>query len=291
MQPDIPGGYGRFLLEEVIGRRFDWMEAHGTRLEGVSLDNYFVNAKDLDYRREHFAYADYPLTFAADHRPVILGGFCMYEFTKALAKRLRADGGCVAANTGRMRFPFAAAWIDVNLFESGLLENQVIGRTLAYHRPVVSLPVQPHHREDPWAKSAHLRMACFPGGGSSLLRNQEVMALYGRYMPALKKMAEAGWEPLTHASTGDADVLMERFGSWQTGDLCFSLVNRSQTEKLVHVKLDMDALGMTTNGARTVEIRDLVSEGQAVAPMDANGQFSLKIAPGDTIAVEVAAMR
>jgi len=285
--PDIPGGYGQAVLDQVIGRRFAWMEAHGARLEGVSLDNYFVNAMDLDYRREHFAYADYPLTFASDRRPVILGDFCMYEFSQALAGRLRGSGGCLAANTGRMRFPFVAAWLDVNLFEWGMLEHQVIARTLAYHRPLVSLPIQPQHREDPWIKSAHLRMACFPGGGTSLLQNPEVMALYGRYMPALKKMAEAGWEPLTYASTGDTDVLIERFGAWQTGALCFSVVNRSQTEKPVEVRLDLKALGMTANGGRIVEVRDLVRRGEAVARVEADGQFGLTIAAGDTVAVEV----
>ena len=286
--PDIPGGYGQFLLDDVIGRRFAWMQDRGARFDGVSLDNYFVNAKDLDYRREHFAWVDYPLTFDSALRPVLVGDFAMCEFTEALARRLRAEGGCLAANTCRMRFPFVASWLDVNLFESGMQEFQVIARTLAWHRPVVSLPIRPEHREEAWIKGAHLRMACFPGGGTSLLKNQELMALYGRYMPALKQMAEAGWEPLTFARTDDADVLVERYGSGAAGDLCFSLVNRSQAGKTVEVRLDLAALGFAAERPADLQVRDLVDRGAAPAPVTADGRFSLAIAPGDTIAVEVA---
>jgi hypothetical protein len=286
--PDIAGGFGQWLLEEVIGGRMARFEAAGAGYAGVALDNYFVNATDADFRREHFAAADYPLTFAADLRPVWLGDFCLYEWTKALAERLRAKGGCLSANTCTMRFPFATAWLDVNLFEWNIESNQAIARTLACQRPVVTLPMQKHHYEDPWVRGNHLRFAFFPGGYAGTPASKPVMAVYDRYLPALQRLAAAGWEPLTYAAAEPAGVLVERFGAWTSRSLCFTLLNPTRADTRATVTLDCDALDLPRRALKTATVTDLVDAHRAVSLDASRRSFSLNLAAGEVVALRLA---
>lgn len=279
--PDLPDGWGKALLDDDIGGSFRRAEAGGTRLEGVALDNYFVNAKDLNFRTDHYAYTDHPLTFAPDLRPVQVGDFCTYEWLEALAKRLRAKGQMVSANTGNIPFPFAMTWIDVNLFEWGVENNGPIGRTLAYHRPVVSLPVQPDHYTEAWVKKSHLRFGFLPGGNP----NAKLDPIYQRYVPVLKRLSGAGWEPITLAATNDPEVLVERFGSWKTHNLCFTLFNRSDKNKEFVVRLDRKGLGL--DRPRDLRMVDIVENANLNAPINEAGGFTLRLGPQDTKAFAV----
>ena len=133
-------------------------------------------------------------------------------------------------------------------------------------------------------KKSHLRFAFFPGGGGP---NEKLDPLYERYVPVLRRLAGAGWEPLTYATAADPDILVERFGSWKSANLCFTLTNQSQSEKQVAVRLDLQALGIAARELAGKAVRDLLDKNQAPAAISEGGLFNIRIAPGDILAVEV----
>jgi hypothetical protein len=51
--------------------------------------------------------------------------------------------------------------------------------------------------------------------------------LFKKYIPVIRRVAEAGWEPLTHAACGNQSILVERFGSEPRGNFYVTLFNNS----------------------------------------------------------------
>jgi len=63
--------------------------------------------------------------------------------------------------------------------------------------------------------------------------------LFRKYIPILRRITQAGWEPVTYATTSDPKVLIERFGYWEKGNLCFTIRNSTPAENKVTVSVDM----------------------------------------------------
>ena len=278
--PGIPSGYGQFLIEDILQRTFRDSRANGAEYDGVGLDNYFVNANTLDFRREHFAAVDFPLTFdSGDHRPCIMGDFALWEWVAAVADWLRPEGKFIIANTGNMRFPFAAHWLDINGFEWNVERSAVIGRTLAYHKPAVTLPVKDEHYEEEWIARNHLRFAIFPGGypssGHFKALDAPTRAIYRKYVPIIRTLAEAGWEPVTHAWGGDLRV--ERFGPGSDGAVYFTVYNPSDEASETGITVDRAILPA---GAQATELLS----GQEVGYMTVGGGvgIGLHLGPHET---------
>ena len=253
--PDIPGGYGQFLRDEIIGRTFADYRKGGGELDGLGLDNYFVYSRYPNYRREHFAYVDHPLTFSVgDHRPVQVGDFALFEWVEHMAARLRPQGKFIMANMGVLPFPFAAHLLDMHGYEWNIERVAPTARTMAYHKPVVTLPVRPEHYTEPWIRK-HVRFAIFPGGyggkKSKFATDPELRAIYKRYVPVIRDLAAAGWEPVTHATPEHADVRLERFGGEQGATpLYFTADNAADRPATCTVRIDAKALRLDPAGLK-----------------------------------------
>ncbi len=285
IDPDIEGGWGQFLFDQWIGPQVEGYRAEGGEYDGMGLDNFFTNSRTLDFSREHLAACDFPPTFAAgDFRPVVVGDTMMYEWVRELKSRLVAQGKWLMANTGHQPFPFNQHLLDMNGLEWGLERTAPSTRTLAYHKQVVSLPVQPPHYEEHFIKM-HLPMGAIPGGYG---RNEqfgpgtETAAIYAKYIPILLRMQGAGWEPIPWASCDSADVSVERFGT--ALPLVFSLHNHAAEPREVTVTVELATLGA---GAATVA-HDLV-EGTDLGAKVVGGNlvFTTTLAASDATAVEV----
>jgi len=264
VDPDIEGGYGRFLFDRWLGLGrdplrtqggFKFARAAGAQADGVALDNYFVNGDTVDFCREHLAACDFPPPYAQhDLRPVVLADTAMYEWVQELKSRLGAEAPWIFTNTCDWpSFPFAHTLMDIVLVEWNLEREAALPtRMLGYHKPLVTLPPQPKFYEEAFIKS-HLPMAAMPGGygGDQLLApGTAAAAVYAKYVPILLRMQGAGWEPLTWATADNADVSVERFGS--SLPLLFSLHNHADAVRSVTVSVDLAALGITATTARDV---------------------------------------
>ncbi len=281
--PGIPGGYGRFLLDEIIGRTFAEYEKEGARLDGVGLDNYFVYCQYPDCRREHFAFVSYPLCFLKTNlKPAIVADFALFEWVTALSDWLRERKGYLIANSGRMPYPFAASILDINGFEWNIERMSLIARTLAWHKPVVSLPIKPEHYQEPFIRH-HVRFAVLPGGygGKTQFKAAEI---YRKYVPIIRLLAQAGWEPVTWGRSSSEDVKLERFGrgpQWY-----FTVVNVSDEAQAATVTLNLSGLGAE---GKKLTVHEMFSR-KELAPKVSDGKAELSVAlpPNGALALAVA---
>lgn len=284
IDPDIPGGYGQFLFDRILEPDLASYRAQGAELDGFGLDNFFSNARTLDFDREHLAACDFPPTFAsADFRPVVTGDSAMYEWTAELKRRLEAQGKWLMANTGIQPFPFSQHLLDINGLEWNLERTGTLARMDAYHKQVVTLPVQPEHYQEPFIR-AHLPMGAIPGGYGNSDRftpGSEVAALYERYLPIFRRMSAAGWEPIPWAWSSDERVTVERFGSG--AELLLSLHNHANEPVRTQVRVDL----LRLEAADARRVTDLTS-GEALATTGADPLvFTIELAAGDATVVEL----
>ena len=285
IDPDIPGGYGQFLFDRILAPTVADYREQGGELDGFGLDNYFSNCHALDFSRDHLAACDFPPTFATgDFRPVIVGDTMVYEWVVELKRRLEAEGKWLMANTGRQPFPFAQHLLDMNGLEWGLARTAPPTRALAYHKQVVTLPVKPEHYEEPFIK-AHLPMAAFPGGYASKTRfapDTEVAGLYAKYVPIIKRMNAAGWEPIPWATSDTDEVSIERFGAELP--MLFSAHNHGEEVCRAAISVELEPLEITA--ARSA--RDLVT-GEELEVRGGRGTllFHVDLAASDATVVEV----
>jgi len=86
--------------------------------------------------------------------------------------------------------------------------------------------------------------------------------LFKRYIPVLRRITEAGWEPVTYATTSDPKVWIERFGYWEKGNLHFTIRNSTPEERKVTVRVQLAKLaGSRMPHIKKVVVADMV-EGQ-----------------------------
>jgi len=287
--PDLPGGYGDFLIQRIIKPTFDRYHEQGGDFDGIGLDNYFVYADMLDFRREHFAYVDHPLSFDPDTlRPVAVGDFLLDEWVSELRRWLTDQGKWLIANQGHWPYPFAARLLDIHGFEWGIERSAVIARSLAYHKPVVSLPVQDQHYEEPFIR-AHVRFGFLPGGYATeeFARRPGVRELYKKYIPALLACARAGWEPVTYAASDNSQVKVERFGR-PGGPLLLSITNSSDEGQKATITVQARRLGVSV-GAERREIADMIG-GRKLLWRQQGGEMvcSLRLGPRQGMVVQLA---
>ncbi len=70
--------------------------------------------------------------------------------------------------------------------------------------------------------------------------------LYRQYVPAIEELNRAGWEAIPYAQAG-AGLSVERFGSFSTGELHFTVSNWAKEPKTGTLQLDRAALNIPTN--------------------------------------------
>jgi hypothetical protein len=117
--------------------------------------------------------------------------------------------------------------------------------------------------------------------------------LFRKYIPVIRRLNLAGWEPVTQASTSQADtVLIERFGHWSDGELFFTLRNTKAERQNVTVRVEALALGVPPTGSARLVATDVLS-GQALplrrSENDGTVEFDAALAVHDTTVVQLSA--
>jgi hypothetical protein len=278
--PYMPGGIGEFFLNEWLPKCQASMETKGGRTDGIAMDNFHCGDTALGRRREQFAWETIPLTFeTSTGNPALVKNFTTYEWTNEAAKRLRPQGKFIIANTCTAQFPFTFQLLDIHGWEWGIQGVAPFARTIAYHKPVCSLPVQDAHKEEAWVKW-HLRYGFFPGGyaNSSTMLNRPAMV---KYVPIIEQLQAAGWEPITGAWSSDPRVTLERFGSGRDGAVLLTVHSSASAATTATIKLDAGLLGLKG----TVQAVEMVS-GKTV-PVKGN-EIEITIGQGDTQVYRIA---
>ncbi len=280
-------------------------------LDGTYIDSYEMAATEQNYRREHWAYVDLPLTFSLTTREVCsLGIFHTYEFERELAKRMHARGKLTFANATLMNFAFPAHLLDVMGIETNWAPGGVytpnsdevmnFRRALCYRKPYCLLLNTDYNAFKPeWVELYFKRCtfyAIFPSFFSHNAADDPYWqnpALYNRdrplflkYIPVIRTLSRVGWEPIPHArvTEGGDGVYVERYGDDLADGLYLTLFNDSRQASTFGLSIEADRLGLTA-GAATAE--DVLTG--ASIDLDAAGEI-LRLA-GSLAAEDVRIMR
>ena len=193
---------------------------------------------ELDFRRDHFAAARTPLTFSPEeHRPAIFRGLIAFEYIRGIETEIHAQGKLMMANGTPDRLCWLAPMLDVLGTETdwhpGGTWRPMSDAELLYRRAMCKgkpfcflmntrFEDFSHELVEKYMKRC-LAYGMFPGFFSHNASQGHYFTrpelydrdrpLFKRYVPLCKRVAEAGWEPLTRARSDDEHVYVERFGS------------------------------------------------------------------------------
>ena len=221
------------------------------QLAGEYLDSLegYVTA-NLNYRREHFRYSTVPLSFAADtRRPALFKGLAVFEFTRWFCEDVHRLGKLTFANGVPYRFTFLCPWLDVLGTETDWLSGgqyrpvsdpqMSLWRTMAGGKPYLLLMNTDYDAFTPDLVERYFQRSLFYGMWPGMFSHNAAdhpywqnpkwydrdRPLFKKYLPLVKRVAEAGWQPVTQAACDNAKIWVERFGPGTEGPVYFTLFN------------------------------------------------------------------
>jgi hypothetical protein len=267
-------------------------------LDGEYIDSSEGYVTDeLDFRRDHFGAAATPLVYSQDTRqPAVFRGLIAFEYVRGIETDIRKMGKLMMANATPDNLCWLAPLLDVMgtetdwnprnrwraMSDAELLYRRALckGKPFCFLMNTTFENFSSNHVEK-YMKRA-LAYGMFPGFFSHNASEGHYFSrpelydrdrpLFKKYIPLCRRVAEGGWEPLTHAASSDERLHVERFGRVESGPLYLTVFNDSPTQRTAEITLDLPV---------PASIRDLVS-GQSVNRKDRT--ISLRL-PGEDVAV------
>jgi hypothetical protein len=242
LDPQLP--YGQYMLEKIPGVFRSYRQQRGGELDGFYYDGITTG---VNYRREHFQYADHPPIWdPVNEKPVLYNYFSSVDFAKEAAERLHAQGKITMMNGAMGSSFYTAPYLDVMGAETGLRINRAnfnYVRTICRHKPFVTLlkgNFSQLTKEDiELFMKRCVAYGVFPGffdwppsglgPGSRYWDHAEWYERdrlnHRKYQALCQQLAEAGWEPLTLARSRDPELTLERFGRRENGQVFITVLS------------------------------------------------------------------
>ncbi len=271
--PALPGKYNFYNLwmnDALYDCLFNPLKSNGTTFNGIYLDElsgwWIGNA---NFNKEHYAYTTVPLTYSPYYRrPMLHRASTTWECVKKLSTDLHAEGKTIFANKCPDKNAFYVPLVDAMGTEQTALNGTMYApqsismlstwRTLAYSKPFCILlsndySVFDHDMMEKYFARC-LAYAIFPSpcmndDGTYYFRSQHRFYerdrdVFQTYMPAIKACSEAGWEPVTYASSDDSELIIERYGDNDAEGIHYVIYNTADSDREISVKLDMSELSI-----------------------------------------------
>jgi len=269
--PDL-AGYNRYqyVLHDEI------RPAIKMNVDGIYFDSMEWNwHHDLNYRDDHFKFTDYPLTFSADvARPAIWNFTSEFEFMKKIADEMHSQGKLAMGN-GHGWNPFAAANLDLfgaelNWYSSDDHNTEALDfkRAISFQKPIVFLlneglndkaftdfPYKGYqiYFEKLMAYGFFPSFFSVDASNDPYWKDQKKIEngrpFFKKYIPIIKQIAAAGWEPVTGASCNAGSIRIERFGG--VGELFFTVRNIENQDVQCVLSLDLPELKISEKFSAT----------------------------------------
>lgn len=207
-------------------------------LDGEYLDSIEGWADVLDFRPESLRYSQACPTFTPDeHRPVVPTWFSVFEFAQYMRQDLERRGKLLMANATPWRLHAFSGLLDVMGTETNWMPGGVwspdtdatfcLRRTLCYQKPYLLLQNTDFDKFGLPEVERYIQRCMFYAVFPSMFsvnastRNywtepqwyNRDRGLFKRYVPVIKRLSKAGWEPITDAWTDDPGVYVERYGT------------------------------------------------------------------------------
>jgi len=257
--------------------------------DGIYVDSISANGSlsDLeDFKQEHFKYAYQPLTFSIHNgQPIVASQMAQYDFLNWLFSYEHNQNKKVMGNIFVYGYRYYAHLLDILGSEvSDVRETDNISavrRTLCYKKVNTNLMQWWRgtdfidHDEILQYIKEQLFWGFFPGiascgggigWGETIERYFLHPELYERdrdlfktFIPIIRQLSEAGWEPLTFTQSDNSDILIERFGNWTSKNLLFTLKNNTTSTIIANITADAQSLGIQTSELNKVKGQELIS--------------------------------
>jgi len=266
-------------------------------LDGEYIDSFESRGLSSNYRREHWAFSNLPLTFHTTSKQVVLPHiFSSYEFAKDVADDIHGLGRYMMANSVLMRWAFPAHLFDIMGVERGWtvggqfvpdIDSQLnLWRTFSYRKPYGLLQCGDLNIFDRAMTEEYFQLCTFygiypsfftpDGGYTNYWEKPEWYErdrdLFAAYIPKIVTLSQAGWEPITQAATDNPKVYLERYGAG--AHFYLTVRNTDSVGSSVAVRVDLRALGLPAEDAYLV---DEWLKGDAVTTQYADGVLSISL--------------
>ncbi|HEV2393169.1 MAG TPA: hypothetical protein VG146_12500 [Verrucomicrobiae bacterium] len=275
------------------------------KLDGEYLDSLegYVTS-DLNFRREHFRYTTVPLTFSSETRqPALFKGLAVFEFTRWFCGQVHQLGKLTFANGVPYRFTYLCPWLDVLGTETDWLregqyrpasdEQMSLWRTMSGAKPYLLLMntdfdiFTSDMVERYFERSLFYGM--FPGMFSHNAADNPYWQnpkwynrdrpLFKKFMPLIRRVAQAGWQPVTEAACDNSNIFIERFGPEPGGTVLLTLFNGTGKRQQGKVHVQLAALGL----AGSTRARELISS----KPLEGAADWEMDLASQEVNVVEL----
>ena len=236
------------LMDANIAKAAEELQAKGVELGGVYLDNF--GGSMANYRREHWATLDDPLTFRGNPpRPCSLVGMGEQQYARHVGALQHPRGRIVFANGWMRPEVFHTATLDAGGTETpwsteqtrlgihwdwcrALMQGKVHTPLLRLDKPEFNSLFS--HIHDYLAEATFYAFypSLYSPGGYPYQSFWVEPGMYERYraefrlcMPVIDLLQEAGWEPVTGVRLSDARLGVERYGDAGDGVFYLALYN------------------------------------------------------------------
>lgn len=221
------------------------------QLDGEYLDSLegYVTA-NLSFRRDHFRFTTVPLTFATDTKQLALSkGLSVFEFTRWISEDVHRMGRLMFANSVPYRFTFLCPWLDVmgtetdwlrgGEYHPAAMSQMDLWRTMSGQKPYLLLMNTNYDQFTPDRVELYFQRCLFLGMWPGFFSHnasenpywqnprwyERDRPLFKKYLPVIRQLAEAGWQPVTGVTCGNGNLLVERFGPDADGVMRFTVYN------------------------------------------------------------------
>jgi hypothetical protein len=262
--PDLPGfNKYQYILKDEINPALK-MDADGIYFDSMEWNWHH----DLNYREDHFSVTDYPLTFSMPvGKPAIWNFASEFEFMKKISDEMHIQGKLAMGN-GHGWNPFAAANLDLfgaelSWYSSGDHNTEALDfkRAISFQKPIVFLLNEglndkaftepPYNGYEVYFEKM-LAYGFFPSFFSVDASNdpywrdkkkiENGRPFFKKYIPVIKQISGAGWEPVTFASVNSDSVRIERFGN--ADEIFFTVRNTGTRFISCIISPDLKSLGI-----------------------------------------------
>ena len=263
--PELPGfNRYRFVLDGEVN------PARKMNVDGIYFDSMEWNwHHDLNYNEDHFEYTDFPLTFSSSvGRPAIWHLVSEFEFMKKIADEMHNQGKLAMGN-GHGWNPFVASNLDLfgaelSWYSTG--DHNVAAldfkRAISFQKPIVFLLNEglndkafteaPYEGYEIYFEKM-LAYGFFPSFFSVDASNdpywqdknkiENGRSFFKKYIPLIREIAAAGWEPVTDARVDKKGIRVERFGD--NDKFYFTIRNNDVKDAECNLDLDLQSLGIS----------------------------------------------
>ncbi len=304
---DQPSRASLLYTFETAARRYpNNYDAKRTGLDGEYLDSLESWSDTQDYRYDHLRACPYPIPFDTGSRqPVLPQWYSTHTFARFASADLHNRRRLLMANTTPVRFSIFAPLLDVMGIEVNWLDANGqyrpdgddvfnLRRTLSAQKPYCLLMNADFNRFDSPLVERYFQRCLFygvfPGMFSANASDNNYWqtphwynrdrALFQKYLPLVKRVSQAGWEPITQARSDTPSVFVERYGA-----RLFTLRSAADQPKTAVLTLSAAALGLPNTPFRIV---NLVT-GTEVAAQRAGSNLTLRLTlqPDETAVLEI----